>query len=126
MTDRRLSASSRLGARLAFRAGTPALYRRGNGVPVELVVVLTNPLATGQPPTHGTAGGTDANESDAIIAAADLATLGEPQVNDELDITIGDTVHRYGVVRGADDTTHRYTDPGRTLIRLHLQYRKPL
>lgn len=121
MTDRRLAALDRLNTRLAARTGQAATYRRGASS-ASVTAILTLPASTGEPADFGVAGGLDLNELDAVIAAADLAAIGDgvPELGDYLDTTVAGESVRFKVVRRSGEAVFRYSDPLRTLVRVFL------
>lgn len=122
MTDRRSAAISRLGDRLSSRTGQAATLSRDGWAPLDVVGTFTDSSSDGELGTYGTAAGLDLSLVDFVVPAADLGAFFPPKPNDELSATFAGVCHRFAVTREGGEDVYRYSDPLRTLVRIHLRH----
>jgi hypothetical protein len=104
---------------IAQLAGVPITYCRDNSSLVIMAVpAISNSDAAGQDVI------TEYRTRDYLVAASDLVIDGiafTPQRGDTISETVGDEIHSYQVQRsdGGNEQPWRYTDTGRSAIRVH-------
>lgn len=116
---------STLAATLASHAGAAAAYRRPGAAAVSLTVTISDPTSASEAAALGAVAGLDLTGLDVVIKADDLVIGGAktvPMLGDQIDVTIGTETRTFAVARGGGESVFRYSDPLRTLMRIHVEH----